>query len=73
MALDRDGRTLTLVAADAPTDAQSLADLLARLGFDAALMLDGGPSTQLSLVLGSLRLELRGGYGVPDALIVRRR
>jgi uncharacterized protein YigE (DUF2233 family) len=73
VAIDRDGRFLTLVAADAPTGAQVLADALARLGFDAALMLDGGPSTQLSAALGQLRLELSGGYAVPDALIVVRR
>ena len=73
VAIDRDGRFLTLVAADAPTGAQALADALVRLGFDAALMLDGGPSTQLSAALGQLRLELSGGYAVPDALIVHRR
>jgi exopolysaccharide biosynthesis protein len=73
VALDRDGRTLTLVATHAPAEAQRLAELLARLGFDAALMLDGGPSSQLSADLGELHLDLRGGYAVPDALVVRRR
>jgi hypothetical protein len=73
VALDRDGRTLTLVIADAPADAQRLAEALARLGFDAALMFDGGPSTQLAIELGQVRLSLPGGYAVPDALIVRRR
>jgi hypothetical protein len=73
IALDREGRSLTLVIADAPADAQRLADALARLGFDAALMFDGGPSTQLAIELGELRLSLPGGYAVPDALIIRRR
>ena len=73
VALDRDGHTLTLVIADAPADAQRLAEALARLGFDAALMFDGGPSTQLAVELGQVRLSLPGGYAVPDALVVRRR
>jgi hypothetical protein len=73
VALDREGRWLTLVTADAPADAQRLADTLARLGFDTALMLDGGPSTQLAVELGEVKLWVPGGYGVPDALVVRRR
>jgi uncharacterized protein YigE (DUF2233 family) len=73
VALDREGRTLTLVIADAPADAQRLAEALARLGFDAALMFDGGPSTQLALELGDVRLSWPGGYAVPDAFVVRRR
>lgn len=73
VALDREGRYLTLVVADAPASAQRVAEALAGLGFDAALMLDGGPSTQLSLELGEVRLNLMGGYGVPDALLIRRR
>jgi hypothetical protein len=73
VALDREGRTLTLVIADAPASAQRVAEALARLGFDAALMFDGGPSTQLAVELGQLRLSLPGGYAVPDALVIRRR
>lgn len=73
VALDRDGRRLTLVLADDPADAQQLADALARLGFDAALMFDGGPSSQLSVALGAAQLELRGGYAVPDVLVIRPR
>src|SRR6185436_6082257 len=61
VALDREGRTLTLVIADAPASAQRVAEALARLGFDAALMFDGGPSTQLAIELGELRLSLPGG------------
>jgi hypothetical protein len=36
-------------------------------------MFDGGPSTQLALELGALKLTLPGGYAVPDALVIRRR
>jgi hypothetical protein len=73
VALDRDGRFLTLVATYAAVDASRLADLLAHLGFDSALMFDGGPSSQLSAATGALRLDLRGGYAVPDVLLVRPR
>jgi hypothetical protein len=73
VALDREGRTLTIIASETAADAQALADALARLGFDAALMFDGGPSSQLSAALGDLHLDLRGGYAVPDALVVRAR
>jgi exopolysaccharide biosynthesis protein len=73
VALDADGRSLTLVATYLPADAQRLAELLARLGFRSALMFDGGPSSQLSAALGDLHLDLRGGYAVPDALVVRPR
>jgi len=73
VALDRDGRAMTLVATHAPADATRLAELLVRLGFDSALMLDGGPSSQLSAALGDLHLDLRGGYAVPDVLLVRPR
>ena len=70
MALDRDGRTLTLVVVDAPIDANDLAAALANSGFDAALMLDGGPSTQLSLEVGAVKEEVAGGYPVPDLLVI---
>jgi hypothetical protein len=70
VALDRDGRTLTLVVAALPVEANDLAARLAALGFDAALLLDGGPSTQLSLELGDARVEIGGGYPVPDLLAI---
>jgi hypothetical protein len=73
VALDREGRSMTLVATYAPADATRLAELLAHLGFDSALMFDGGPSSQLSAALGDLHLDLRGGYAVPDVLLVRPR
>jgi hypothetical protein len=73
VAIDREGRSLTLVATYAASDATRLAELLARLGFDAALMFDGGPSSQLSAAMGTLHLDLRGGYAVPDVLLVSPR
>jgi exopolysaccharide biosynthesis protein len=40
------------------------------LGCWDALNLDGGPSTQLVVKLPALSLSLRGGWGVPNALVV---
>ncbi len=73
VALDRNGRTLTLVVTRAPAEANRLAALLAGLGFYSALMLDGGASTQLSVATGSFTVEIPGLYGVPDALVIRGR
>lgn len=73
VALDRDGRHLTLVLADAPADANALARALAAAGFDAALLLDGGPSTQLALRAGDARDDIPGGYAVPDLLVIAKR
>ena len=70
VAVDRDGRALTLVVADAPIDAGELATALGDLGFDAAMMLDGGPSTQLSLALGDAHVDIAGVYPVPDLLAI---
>jgi uncharacterized protein YigE (DUF2233 family) len=73
IALDREGRTLTLVVCPGPVEAGRLADLLARLGFHSALLLDGGASTQISAAVGRFTLDVPGAYGVPDALVVRSR
>jgi uncharacterized protein YigE (DUF2233 family) len=73
VAVDRDGRTLTLVVSPGPIEAGRLADLLARLGFYSALLLDGGASTQVSAAAGRFTLDVSGAYGVPDALVVRPR
>ena len=73
VALDRGGGTLTLVVVDDPIDAGELAEQLAAAGFDSAILLDGGPSTQLSLRLGSAKLDLPGGYAVPDLLTIVER
>jgi uncharacterized protein YigE (DUF2233 family) len=70
VALDREGRTITLVVAPLPVEANELASRLAALGFDAAILLDGGPSTQLSLELGDARAEIGGAYPVPDLLAI---
>jgi uncharacterized protein YigE (DUF2233 family) len=70
VALDREGRSLTLVLADAPVEANELAGRLAEIGFDAALFLDGGPSTQLSLALGDAHVDIAGVYPVPDLLAI---
>lgn len=70
VALPRDGRALTLVIVDDFIDANELAARLADAGFDTALMLDGGPSTQLSLELGATRVDVPGGYAVPDHLVI---
>lgn len=51
-------------------EATALALLLRdRLGCQDALNLDGGPSTQLYARLGALKLDVAGGWGVPNALI----
>ena len=74
VALDPSGRYLTVVVARARIEAGALARLLERLGFHRALMLDGGPSTQLSTKLGAaFTLDIAGGYAVPDLLLIRSR
>jgi exopolysaccharide biosynthesis protein len=73
VAVDQSGRFLTVVVARARIEARALARALERLGFHHALMLDGGPSTQLSAQLGAFNLEIAGGYAVPDLLLVRAR
>jgi hypothetical protein len=73
VALDKEGRFLTVVVASGAVTAGALAGALAALSFDTALMLDGGPSTQLRARVGGLVLDVPGGYGVPDLLVVRPR
>ncbi len=73
VAIDHGGRFLTVVVANARMQATDLGRTLAGFGFSDALMLDGGPSTQLSAAIGDFSRELPGGYAVPDALVVRRR
>ncbi len=70
VALDQQGRALTLVVVPERIDANDLAARLAAAGFTDALLLDGGPSTQASVELGSAHLEIAGGYPVPDLLVV---
>jgi hypothetical protein len=71
VAIDQSGRFLTVIVARARLEAAALARVLEGLGFHRALMLDGGPSTQLSAKLGALELEIPGGYAVPDLLLLR--
>jgi hypothetical protein len=71
VALDRSGRYLSVIVTRERVEALALAETLKRLGFDSALMLDGGPSTQLSAAFGGRGFEIAGGYPVPDGLIVR--
>ncbi len=70
VALDRTGRYLTLVVTREDAEAGALARALAALELDSAILLDGGPSTQLSVRAGDLALDLPGGYAVPDLLLV---
>jgi uncharacterized protein YigE (DUF2233 family) len=73
VALTKDGASLTLVVAPESIDAASLGARLAKLGFSSALLLDGGPSTQLALGVGG-QGGVAGAYGVPDLLaLIRRR
>lgn len=73
VALDRTGSLLTLVITAGAADARTLADRLAAAGFTTALMLDGGPSTQISLAAGPTTFEQPGGYPVPDLLVISPR
>jgi uncharacterized protein YigE (DUF2233 family) len=73
VALTKDGTSLTLVVAPQAVDAAALGVRLAQLGFTSALLLDGGPSTQLAVKAGGDR-SIPGAYGVPDLLaLIRRR
>jgi len=67
------GQVVIVVASKAETTAfaRFLADPSDKggLGCSDALNLDGGPSTQLIVRLPTLTLSLRGGWGVPNALV----
>jgi uncharacterized protein YigE (DUF2233 family) len=73
VALERSGDALTLVVVDDPIDANELAGRLASAGFESALLLDGGPSTQLAVAIGDVRRDVPGGYPVPDLLVIAPR
>ncbi len=63
------GRQVILVSTG-QLEATALARLLReRLGCQEALNLDGGPSTQCYARLGDLKLDIPGGWGVPNALV----
>lgn len=65
---------LALFVVDAPVEANILAAWLARseaddgLGCRDALLLDGGPSSQLDEREGTTHPSIRGGWGVPNAV-----
>ena len=60
----------------APVESNALAAFMAAppagggLGCEAGLMFDGGPSSQLWVQAPGLGLHVRGGWGVPNALLV---
>jgi uncharacterized protein YigE (DUF2233 family) len=74
-----EGTKLVFVVATDPVDTTDFARFLARprdkggVGCSDALNLDGGPSTQLHARLPGLTLDVRGGWGVPNALVVTPR
>jgi hypothetical protein len=69
------GGARAVVVVTTPAQALDLAELLARprdrggFGCTDALNLDGGPSTQASVRLPGLNLDVPGGWGVPNALV----
>jgi len=73
--LPGDGTVMT-VTVPTPISLADLAQNLARattdggLGCWAALNLDGGPSTQLSVATPALTFEVQGGWGVPNGLAI---
>lgn len=72
-----EGEEIVLVATELqPVESNALAAFMARdrakggLGCRSGLMFDGGPSTQLRVTTPPLSLDVRGGWGVPNALVV---
>jgi uncharacterized protein YigE (DUF2233 family) len=65
-----------LATEGSPVESNALAAFMAAapvdggLGCEAGLMFDGGPSTQLWVDAPDLKLQVRGGWGVPNALVV---
>jgi len=68
--VDRSGRWLTVGTSRDRVLAEDLAAALAGLDVHAAMMLDGGPSAQLSAKIGTTAVEIPGGYSVPDGLLI---
>ncbi|MCG5056299.1 MAG: phosphodiester glycosidase family protein [Myxococcales bacterium] len=74
VAVDPTGRLLTFVSTRVPVEAGALAAALARLEeFQAALLLDGGPSSQLYVQLPGFSLDRPGAYPVPDLVLIHPR
>lgn len=67
---------ILVVTEGAPVESNALASFMAAppagggLGCEAGLMFDGGPSSQLWVQAPGLALHVRGGWGVPNALVV---
>jgi uncharacterized protein YigE (DUF2233 family) len=67
---------LVLIATEGKVESNALATIMARpldqggLGCRQGMMFDGGPSTQLAIRTEQMRLDVRGGWGVPDAVVV---
>lgn len=74
-----DGTVLLLATEGGGVESNELAAVMATReddgGFDCrfGVMLDGGPSTQLSIKAGDAAYEVRGGWGVPNAVVVVKR
>lgn len=69
--VDRQGHVV-LAVADGGARLDAWARLWAnQLGCPNALNLDGGPSTQLSLRTADAEAEVDGGWGTPDAVVIR--
>lgn len=67
----RGDRQVALLVTRGQVEADALGSwLVAELGCTDALLLDGGPSTQLSAAFGDVNLELRGGWAVPNGIAV---
>jgi uncharacterized protein YigE (DUF2233 family) len=75
LCLPGDG-TVMVVVVPRPVSLPDLARSLVRqpadggLGCWSALNLDGGPSTQLSVATSALKLEIEGGWGVPNGIAI---
>lgn len=71
-----DDEVVLLATELGPVESNTLAAFMARgtdeggLGCRQGLMFDGGPSTQLRVTTKPLTLDVRGGWGVPNALVV---
>ena len=74
-----DGTNLVIIVTSKPVDTTAFARFLAKprdkggLGCKDALNLDGGPSTQLHARIGTLAVDVQGGWGVPNALVIEPR
>lgn len=79
MCITHAGEVLLLASEGSDVESNALAAFMADdaseggLACHSGLMLDGGPSTQMSVKTGDFALELRGGWGVPNAVVVRPR